>query len=78
MKHLGILKFFIETDENGQLYGVLLFDEDKRTGSLKYYNKGIEYNDTDMEHAGTLEWAVKIIKLAEAKCIELSGTLTTF
>lgn len=76
MKHLGILKIIIETDEGSLLYAVLLFNEDTREGTLKFYNNGIEI--TDFDHEGTMQWADKIIALATAKCEEYNGTLWTF
>ncbi len=76
MNRLGTLKVIIETDEKSEIYGLLLFNEDTRQGSLLYFNK--EEKITDFEHEGIREWALKVIQKAQAICKEYNGYLTKY
>jgi hypothetical protein len=78
MYRLGQLKIIVETDERASNYGLLIFDEDKREGTLIYLYKGEVIHEQHFEHEGTRQWADKIIDKARSICESHKGKLIKY
>lgn len=78
MYRLGQLKIIVELNERAPNFGLLIFDEDKREGTLIYLNKGEVIPEQHFEHEGTRQWADKIVEKARAICESHNGKLNTY